>query len=69
MVQAGNVPADVEAAIYEQLERLTEDSITDRDLQKAINQAQSSFTFRQDSIQQQGFTIGFFHMLQSYTMV
>jgi len=69
MVQAGNAPADVEAAIYEQLQRLTEDSITDRDLQKAINQAQSSFTFRQDSIQQQGFTIGFFHMLQSYTMV
>jgi zinc protease len=69
MVQAGKVPAEVEAAIYEELERLTEDSITDRDLQKAINQAQSSFTFRQDSIQQQGFTIGFFHMLQSYTMV
>jgi zinc protease len=69
MVQAGKTPAEVEAAIYEQLERLTEDSITDRDLQKAINQAQSGFTFRQDSIQQQGFTIGFFHMLQSYTMV
>jgi zinc protease len=69
MVQVGNAPAEVEAAIYEQLEQLTEESITDRDLQKAINQAQSSFTFRQDSIQQQGFTIGFFHLLQSYTMV
>jgi zinc protease len=69
MVQTGNAPAEVEAAIYEQLAHVTEDAITDRDLQKAINQAQSSFIFRQDSIQQQGFTIGFFHMLKSYTMV
>jgi predicted Zn-dependent peptidase len=69
MVQAGKTPAEVEAAIYEQLEQVTEESITDRELQKAINQAQSSFVFRQDSIQQQGFTIGSFHILQSYKVI
>jgi zinc protease len=69
MVQAGKTPLEVEAAIYEQLDQVTEEAIADRELQKAINQAQSGFVFRQDSIQQQGFTIGFFHMLQSYKVI
>jgi zinc protease len=69
MVQAGKRPAEVEEAIYTQLQHITEESIADNELQKAINQAQSSFVFRQDSIQQQGFTIGFFHMLQSYKVI
>jgi zinc protease len=68
-VQAGKAPAEVEEAIYQQLAHITEESIADSELQKAINQAQSSFIFRQDSIQQQGFTIGFFHILQSYKVV
>jgi predicted Zn-dependent peptidase len=69
MVQAGKTPLEVEEAIYGQLDHLTEESIADSELQKAINQAQSGFVFRQDSIQQQGFTIGFFHMLQSYKVI
>jgi zinc protease len=69
MVQAAKSPAEVEAAIYEQLTQVTEESITERELQKAINQALSGFVFRQDSIQQQGFTIGSFHMLQSYKII
>jgi zinc protease len=69
MVQAGKTPAEVEAVIYEQLDQVTEESIADRELQKAINQALSGFVFRQDSIQQQGFTIGSFHMLQSYKVI
>jgi zinc protease len=69
MVQAGKTPAEVEEAIYAQLNHLTEESIADAELQKAINQAQSGFVFRQDAIQQQGFTIGFFHMLQSYKVI
>lgn len=69
MVQAGKTPAEVEEAIYQQLGQINEESIADSELQKAINQAQSSFVFRQDSIQQQGFTIGFFHILQSYKVV
>jgi zinc protease len=69
MVQSGKTPAEVEAAIYEQLDHLTEESIADGELQKAINQAQSGFVFRQDSIQQQGFTIGSFHILQSYKVI
>jgi zinc protease len=69
MVQAGKMPAEVEAAVYEQLAQVTEESIADRELQKAINQALSGFVFRQDSIQQQGFTIGSFHMLQSYKVI
>ncbi len=69
MVQAGKTPAEVEEAIYAQLNHLTAESIADGELQKAINQAQSGFVFRQDAIQQQGFTIGFFHMLQSYKVI
>jgi predicted Zn-dependent peptidase len=59
----------VEEAIYRQLDQLTAESLSDRDMQKAINQAQSSFVFRQQSLQEQGFTIGFFHTLQSYTII
>jgi zinc protease len=69
MVQAGKAPAEVEAAIDDQIALVTEESIADRELQKAINQALSGFVFRQDSIQQQGFTIGSFHMLQSYKVI
>jgi zinc protease len=69
MIQAGKDPAHVEEAIYKQLEAITDESIADGELQKAINQAQSEFVFRQDSIQQQGFTIGFFHVLQSYKVI
>ena len=68
-VQAGKTPAAVEEAIYEQLSQVTEETITDRELQKAINQALSAFVSRQDSIQQQGFTIGSFHILQSYKVI
>jgi zinc protease len=69
MVQAGKSPAEVEAAIYEQIEQVTAESIADRELEKAINQALSGFVFRQDSIQQQAFTIGSFHILQSYKVI
>ena len=69
MVQAGKTPAEVEAAIYEQLEQVTAESIADSELKKAINQALSGFVFRQDSIQQQGFLIGSFHILQSYKVI
>ena len=69
MVQAGKTPAEVETAVYEQLEQVTAESITDRELEKAINQALSGFVFRQDSIQQQAFTIGSFHILQSYKVI
>jgi zinc protease len=69
MVQAGKTPAELEVAVYEQLDQVTEESIADRELQKAINQTLSGFVFRQDSIQQQGFTIGSLHMLQSYKLI
>jgi zinc protease len=69
MVQAGVTPVEVEAAIYQQIEQVTAESITDRELQKAINQALSGFVFRQDSIQQQGFLIGSFQTLQSYKVI
>jgi zinc protease len=69
MVQSGKTPAEVEAAVYEQIEQVTAESIADRELEKAINQALSGFVFRQDSIQQQGFTIGSFHILQSYKVI
>jgi zinc protease len=69
MVQEGKTPAEVETAIYQQLDQLNAESLTDRDMHKAINQAQSSFIFRQQSLQEQGFTIGFFHTLWSYTVI
>ena len=69
MVQAGKTPAEVEAAVYEQIEQVTVESIADRELEKAINQTLSGFVFQQDSIQQQGFTIGSFHILQSYKVI
>jgi zinc protease len=69
MVQVGKAPTEVEMAIYDQIAQVTEESIADRELQKAINQALSGFVFRQDSIQQQGFTIGSFHTLQSYKVI
>jgi len=69
MVQSGKAPGEVEEAIYDLLAQITEESITEDELQKAINQALSGFVFGQDSIKQQGFTIGSFHILQSYKII
>ena len=69
MLQAGKSPAEVEAVIYAQLMQVTAESITEHELQKAINQALSGFVFRQDSIKHQAFTIGSFHILQSYKVI
>jgi len=69
MLQAGKSPAEVEEVIYEQLKQVTAEAITEHELQKAINQALSGFVLRQDSIKHQAFTIGSFHILQSYKVI
>lgn len=56
----GKVPAEVEHEIDALLEKLKSEPITERELQKAKNQIESSFVFAQDSIFGQATKIGYY---------
>jgi zinc protease len=54
----GKSAAEVEHAIDQVLERIKSEAIGDRELQKAKNQVEADYVFRQDSIFGQGMKIG-----------
>ncbi|MBI4640487.1 MAG: insulinase family protein, partial [Candidatus Tectomicrobia bacterium] len=59
-------PEEAEVAIYQEMERLKEEPVTDLELEKAVNQAVSAFVFGQESMLGQAFFIGRYHSLGSY---
>jgi len=65
-LQRGRNPEEAEVAIYQELERLQEEPVTDLELEKAVNQAVSAFLFGQESMLGQAFFIGRYNSLGSY---
>ena len=59
-VMPGKEPAEVEHEIDGLLEKVKSELISERELQKAKNQIESSFTFAQDSIFGQATKIGYY---------
>jgi zinc protease len=57
-LQPDKTSAEFEQAVYQQLEKLKTEPISDSELQKAKNQVEASFVFGQDSIFYQAMQIG-----------
>lgn len=69
MVSTGHTGEDVEKIVYEEIEKLKKEPVSDRELKKAINQEVTEFIFDQESVLRQAFTIGWINVLGSYEMV
>lgn len=54
----GKTTAELEAAIYKELDRLSTDLVTQREFQKALNQAEASFVFDHESAEDLATAIG-----------
>jgi zinc protease len=54
----GKQPAELEKAMYAQVDRLKTQPVTDHELQKALNVAEAAFIFGQESSEDLGITIG-----------
>lgn len=59
---------EVEAALYEEIEKLKNEPVTDRELEKAKNQTESSFIMAQDSIFYQGMLLGQYEILGDWRL-
>lgn len=57
-VAPGKKVEEVESAFYEEIEKLKNEPVTDRELEKAKNQLESSFVMGQDSVFYQGMLLG-----------
>jgi len=57
-VMPGKDPLEVERAIYDLLERVKSEPVSDRELEKAKNQIEAAFVFGQDSIFGQAMRVG-----------
>lgn len=61
--------ADVEKAVYDEIEKIKNALPLDKEVQKAKNQIESSFIFGQDSLYMQAMNIGRFEMLGSWRLM
>lgn len=57
-VATGKKVEEVEVALYEEIEKLKNEPVTDRELEKAKNQLEASFVMSQDSVFYQGMLLG-----------
>jgi len=57
---------DVEAALLAEVERVKAESITDEELQKALNQVEASFVYENDSVTDQAEQLGYFETIHSW---
>ncbi len=68
-VLPGRNPADVENAIYGEIEKIKREPISQYELDKAKNQLESSFVFSQDSLFGMGFILGQYEILGNWKRV
>lgn len=64
----GKEIAEVEKALYDEIDRIKNEPPTERELQKAKNQIESFFIFSQDSLYMQAMMNGKFEILGSWTL-
>ena len=65
-VATGHTSKEVEDAIELEIERLKTDPVTDRELQKTVNQVKASFVYRDDSVTDQASELGMYASLGDY---
>lgn len=60
---------DLEKAIYDEIENVKKELISEKEIQKAKNQIEASFVFAQDSTYSRAFYTGMFEMLGSWRLM
>jgi zinc protease len=60
---------ELERAIYEEIDKIKREMPSDKEVQKAKNQIESSFIFAQDSIYSRGLYTGFFEILGDWRLM
>lgn len=68
-VMPGKSPGEVENAIYEEIDKIKNEPISQHELEKAMNQIESSFVFSQDSLFGKAFLLGQHEILGSWEML
>lgn len=68
-VMPGKNPVEVENAIYNEIDKIKNEPISQYELRKAKNQIESSFIFGQDSLFGRGFILGQYEILGGWKMV
>lgn len=68
-VPPGANPVDVENAIYDEIEKIKKEQISQYELEKAKNQLESSFVFSQDSLFGRAFVLGQYEILGNWKKV
>jgi zinc protease len=68
-VMPGKSPSDVENAIYDEIDIIKKEPISQNELEKAKNQIESSFVFGQDSLFGRGYLLGQYEILGQLKMV
>jgi zinc protease len=61
--------ADAEKAALAEIDRLAADLVSDRDLQRAKNQAKASFIYGTDSVSSLGYRLGFFDIVANFRLL
>jgi len=69
VMQKGHKPVEAEKSILEEIERLKEAPVLDKELKKAVNGSLSAFVSRQQSVRGQGMLLGRFSLLSSYKLM
>jgi zinc protease len=68
-VMPGKNPKEVENALYEEIDKIKKEPISDYELEKAKNQLESSFVFSQDSLFGRAFLLGQYEILGGWKLV
>ncbi len=67
VVRSGRTPAEVEAALETEIDRVRSEPITAEELDKAIKQAKAQFAYSSESVTGQAFWIGFSEVFADYS--
>jgi zinc protease len=59
--------ATLERALLEQIERVQQDGVEPKELEKAVNQTEAQFLYMQEGVSQQASRLGYYETLLSYT--
>lgn len=66
-VRAGQTPQEVIDALWEEIERVREEPVTEEELTRAIKQAKAQFAYSSESVTNQAYWLGFSSIIADHT--
>jgi len=68
-IRSGMNPDTVEKVLFSEIEKVQRDTLTDRELAKAVNQTKAQFIYAKDDVSTQASTLGYFETIASYKLL